>query len=141
MAFNPRRNTNGYVAWARRVNSRWIVHDDLARHATAFLDHLEQRDAPRLERACQRARELTRSGDVAEDPKPRFYGGLFSLATPEEKARFLRAHPFLQAVLAPERDAMPAELQTAGTGTQEKIRALREVMSQPPEEEDSKGSS
>ncbi len=135
MALNPRRTTNDHVAWARRVNSRWIVHDDLARHAAAYLDHLEHSDPPRLERACRRARELAESCGVAEDPKPRFYGGLFSHATPKEKARFLRSHPFLQAVLASERDSVPVELQTAGADTQEKIAALRTIVTGPPEEQ------
>src|SRR4051794_20202758 len=71
-----------YVAWAYRVNGRWIVHHGLDQRAKAYMDHLAGVDPRRLERSCQLAHQLARQA-APEDPKPWFYAGLFSLADAE----------------------------------------------------------
>lgn len=87
------------VAWARRVNFRWIVREGLRDSAAGYLDHLASTDPARLQRSCRRARRLTDRYGSDEDPKPWFYAGLFSLASGDEIARFLTDHPFTLASL------------------------------------------
>lgn len=125
------RTATDDVSWARRVNTRWIVHDDLAENAAAYLAHLEKYDPARLARACAGARELCHNGGVGEDPKPRFYCGLFREALPAEKARFLKRHAFVRAVLAKNATELPISLQHAGEETQAKIFELREALRPP----------
>ncbi len=112
-------------AWARRVNDRWIVHEDLASHAAAYLDHLERSDPSRLQQSCERARRLLGSAEPMEDPKPWFYSGLFSLARPKERQTFLSAHPFLQTVL---KGVPAASLRGAGEATWQKIHRLQAAL-------------
>src|SRR5690349_13116146 len=83
-----RMGSSELCAWARKVNSSWIVHSDLDRHAEEYLAHLESSDPLRLELSCENARALVKLRDPFEDPKAWFYAGLFSLATPEELDRF-----------------------------------------------------
>lgn len=119
------------VAWARRVNSRWIVHGGLDHTAATYLDYLEHEHPPRLVRSCELAHRLVHSpGEPAEDPKPWFYGGLFCLATAAEAKRFLSQHPFLLAVipsLASE-SVIPIWLASAGPGTTRKIERLKAAL-------------
>ena len=74
------------------MNARWIVQAGLDRDAENYMRHLESTDSSRLERSCQNARLLASLREPAEDPKPWFYAGLFSLATPEEVERFIGRH-------------------------------------------------
>lgn len=80
------------VAWARKVNGSWIVHNDLNRSAEEWLRHLEDLNDGRLLRSCQLARGMCRARDPLDDPKPWFYSGLFHLATADEARRFLHLH-------------------------------------------------
>ena len=84
--------TPDHVAWAKRVNNRWIVHGDLNRNAELYLDHLARTDQSRLVSSCRNAHLMTGWCDSMEDPKPWFYSGLFSLTTSEEAGKFLADH-------------------------------------------------
>ena len=86
------------IDWVRHVNGRWIVSESLRGDALAWIDHLSIVDPARLHEVCRRARLLINS-QSGEDPKPWFYGGLFSLATREEAARFLKGHDFTIACI------------------------------------------
>lgn len=117
-----------YVKWVKKVNGRWLVHHHLSATTDAFLVELALRDPQRLEKACRIAYDLVREGAVAEDPKPRFYGGLFSLCTKEEADRYLSEHLFT-ALLQPglkeeelQSGAIAAKLSEATFG---KVRAIR----------------
>lgn len=113
------------TVWARRVNSRWIVHHDLRGAADRFLDYLEETDPARCQHACQRARRLVEMCEPAIDPKPSFYAGLFSVATRAERRYFLYGHSFITAVLARSLKKNLGALQAAGPETLDKIRQLR----------------
>lgn len=89
----------GVEQWVRQVNARWLVHSDLRGSATAYLDHLEVTDPERLLDSCRIVRELMRRLGPAEDPKPRFYAGVFSLATPQEAQQYLHAHLFTLSLI------------------------------------------
>ena len=111
------------VEWARRVNSRWLVHEGLDKTARDYLDHLASVDPLRMERSCRMARLLVGQSRGVEDPKPRFYGGLFSLATPEEAERFFSDRLFI-AALWPGDDFSPPE--GLSEETVQKLAGLRE---------------
>jgi hypothetical protein len=81
-------------AWVRQVNSRWLVHSNLQHRANAYLDHLASTDRERLISSLRIVRELFRTLGPLEDPKPRFYAGVFSLATDEDARRYLHDHLF-----------------------------------------------
>ncbi len=121
-----------FVAWVRRVNSRWIVHGELNTMASAYLDHLEQGHPDRLIRSCEVAHRLVHSLEPAEDPKPWFYGGLFSQATAAEAERFLSAHPFLLAIVPSVASVpnLPGGLAGAGPDTIQKIGRLRDALAE-----------
>ena len=87
------------IAWARRVNRLWIVHARLGDNAEAWINHLAEHDPERLETCCAVARSMCDLRASAEDPKPWFYTGLFSLATREEAARFLSNHRITKAAI------------------------------------------
>jgi hypothetical protein len=89
-----------YLAWARRVNGRWIVHHGLGADAEAYLARLEHADPERLARSVQLAYQLVQVRDPSTDPKPWFYSGLFSLATSSERRKFLARHWLVQSVLS-----------------------------------------
>lgn len=117
-----------YVAWVRRANSRWIVHHDLSNHAEAYLAHLQQTDPARLRVSCQHAYQLAQERPAGEDPKPWFYGGLFSLATPLEVRKYLSNHWLLRMVLAHASGDLaqnPAGQQISNS-TLQKIKAVRQ---------------
>lgn len=82
----------------RRINRRWIVHGGLRDTAASYLDALEQTDRPRLLRSCQLALDLAHGLGAHGDPKPWFYGGLFSLAEPAEVEHLLGGHPLTHQV-------------------------------------------
>jgi len=87
------------IAWARRINNRWIVHEGLNSRSNAYMDHLQKTDPERLRLSCMAAWQMTHSGDALEDPKPRFYGGLFCLASPKEAKQFLSHHEFILRII------------------------------------------
>lgn len=120
-----------YVAWANRLNGRWIVHHGLDQRAKAYMDRLAQVDPRRLERSCQLAHQLARQA-APEDPKPWFYAGLFSLATVEEAREFLANHWFTLSAIP----SLTAELCRPDTATgalgeaaREKIARIRQALS------------
>ena len=117
-----------YVKWVNKVNGRWLVHHHLSATTDAFVADLAVRDPERLERACRIAYDLVHDGGFADDPKPRFYGGLFSLCTREEAERYLSEHLFT-ALLQPhlkeeelQSGAIAAKLSESTFG---KVRAIR----------------
>lgn len=101
---NPNKKPDEtHVDWARRINSRWIVRQDLRAHAAAYLFHLEANDPGRLPQSCHLAYEMLKQRPSLQDPKPWFYAGLFGLATPLEVAKYASDHSLLAAVLSPSR--------------------------------------
>ncbi len=82
------------VEWVRRVNRRWIVHQNLNQTTESFLDHLAEHDPARLQKGCRLVRDVIQQGRETEDPKALFYSALFSIATPAEVRRFLSRHLF-----------------------------------------------
>lgn len=115
------------IDWVRHVNGRWIVRESLREDAGAFLGYLASTDPARLRESCRRARLLT-SAHPCEDPKPWFYGGLFSVASPEETLRFLMGHDFTAACVGGEAVEQFGNLRIEGLrpDTAEKIRRVRE---------------
>lgn len=101
----PRKNhgcpddSRDLESWVRHVNKKWLVHSDLQAQASAYLDHLSATDPARLLQSCIIVRDIIRTLGPAEDPKPRFYAGLFSLATPEEAATYLHGHLFTYSLI------------------------------------------
>ncbi len=101
---NPNKKPDeNHVDWARRINSRWIVRQDLRAHAAAYLLHLEANDPRRLSQSCRLAYEMLKLRSSLQDPKPWFYAGLFGVATPLEVAEYASDHSLLAAVLSPSR--------------------------------------
>jgi hypothetical protein len=88
------------LARVQRVNQRWIVHGRLRENAAAYLQHLQDTDPVRLERACQLALHLVhhKKAVLLRDPKPLFYAGLFAFATCAEIGRYLSGHPMTRAI-------------------------------------------
>lgn len=119
-----------YVAWARRVNTRWIVHQGLDRNTAAYLEHLEQTDPDRLRRSCLHAHQLVHERPSPEDPKPWFYAGLFSLADASEKQKFLADHWFVATAIANAEtpDSTASAPETVSAATREKITRIREAL-------------
>jgi hypothetical protein len=91
--------------------------------AREYLDHLAGTDPERLGRSCRIVRTLVGQSRGVEDPKPRFYGGLFSLATPSEAERFFANRLFVLALWPGGHFVLPEGISEA---TVEKMRALRE---------------
>jgi hypothetical protein len=118
------------VAWARRVNGRWIVHSGLNQSLSEYFDHLERADPERLIRSCRLAHRMVRSLEPGEDPKPWFYGGLFSLSTGAEARRFLAGHPFLASVVPCLQGGSEQSdgLKDAAKETRDKIHRLRATL-------------
>lgn len=86
-------------SWVRKVNGRWLVHSGLQHRAAAYIDHLAAADRSRLMNSMRIIRELFRTLGPLEDPKPRFYAGLFSLATPQEARQYLHDHLFTLSLI------------------------------------------
>ena len=87
------------VDWAKRVNRAWIVRGHLNEQAEHWLEHLAALDDGRLRLSCENARAMCGLRDSLDDPKPWFYAGLFSLATPAEAREFLASHRVTKALL------------------------------------------
>jgi len=121
-------DTTDDIAWARRVNARWIVREGLRASAAAYLDRLDSIDPERLQRSCRRARRLTDRYGTTEDPKPWFYAGLFSLASGDEVKHFLTEHHFTLALLPGHEDAVPGFIcsGSVAASTWDKILRIRE---------------
>jgi hypothetical protein len=119
-----------HLAWTRKVNSRWIARNRLTDTAAAYMDHLSEVDPERLERSCRIAHVLVHALEPAEDPKPWFYGGLFSLATRPEATRFLADHPLLACVVPALQtaEALPLDLESISETTRRQIQRLRETL-------------
>jgi hypothetical protein len=88
-----------HVAWVRRVNGRWIVRQGLNHSLSAYMDHLGEIDLLRLALSGRLTHRLVHSIEPAEDPKPWFYGGMFSLATKAEAQTFLAEHPLICSIV------------------------------------------
>ncbi len=118
-----------YVAWAKRVNGRWIVHQGLDARAQDYMDHLEEADPKRLERSCRLAYQLVRQGGH-EDPKPWFYAGLFSLVTVEEATRFVARHWFTLSAIPSLADRLcpPAPTASIGQAARDKLARIRQAL-------------
>lgn len=117
------------VFWARRLNGTWLVRGGLDGDAAAYMDHLAARDPARLRESCLRARKLVEGLGPAEDPKPWFYGGLFSLATAAEAGRFAARHPFVSSVIPSlGKRSPPPRLRDAGEGTRKKIGRIKKAI-------------
>lgn len=86
-------------SWIRKVNDRWLVHSNLNGDTATYLDHLGATDPARLAATCRIVNLLMAGMDPMEDPKPVFYGGVFSLATTEEVARHLHDHLFTKMLV------------------------------------------
>ena len=107
--------------WARRVNSRWIVHHNLDRDAGAYLDHLDRTSPSRLASSCRNARLMVSQCPPGEDPKPWLYAGLFSLVREDERRTFLSGHLLVSAAVSP----LVPEPDDINPTTSEKIRRIR----------------
>jgi hypothetical protein len=89
------------VEHARRINRTWIVHGNLAADTERYLAILEKVRPDLLAEVCERAVQSTRIASREQrDPKPDFYAELFRHATDEERAEYLRDHPWTQKLLA-----------------------------------------
>jgi hypothetical protein len=130
----PQQETtpSDHVAWARRANSRWIVHHDLNRNAESYLDHLAQTDPARLVLSCRNAHLMTGWGGPGEDPKPWFYSGLFSLTTPEEAVRFLGDHWLTRIITASPGEFAASPHENVGAATLEKITRIQAALAKLP---------
>jgi hypothetical protein len=124
--------TPDHVAWAKRVNSRWIVHHDLNRNAESYLDHLARTDQARLVSSCRNAHLMTGWCDAMEDPKPWFYSGLFSLTTPEEAENFLADHWLTRMVTAPPGELAVTSPENVAETTFEKIQRIQMALTKLP---------
>jgi hypothetical protein len=123
-----------HVAWARRINGRWIVHHGLNRDAEAYLKLLERTAPERLRRSCLNARLLTPTARRWKTPSPGFYAGLFSLATEAEVRQFLADHWLVATAVAPAEAASvtaPA-LENVSDATLENVRHIREALTRLP---------
>ena len=87
------------VAWVRRVNRSWIVHNNLNDQADAWVTYLADLGDARLDSSCEMARTMCDLRDPLDDPKPWFYAGLFHLATEAEAKRFLETHRVTKATV------------------------------------------
>ena len=96
----PVAETEKALAKVQRVNQRWNVHGRLRENAADYLQHLQDTDPVRLERACQLALHLVHHKKAAllRDPKPLFYAGLFAFSTRNEIGRYLSGHPMTRAI-------------------------------------------
>ena len=115
------------MEWVRRVNRTWLVRGRLNQDAEAWLDHLAALDDGRLEASCEAARRMCGLRDPGCDPKPWFYAGLFSLATPDEAKKFLADHRITRAVVPGMEDDEDVKLwmDRVGPETRELIGGLR----------------
>jgi len=96
------------IEQVRRINRTWIVHDTLGPDTEAYLAELEKQNPPLLLEVCTRALEAARRASSEQrDPKPDFYASLFRHATPAERERYLKNHPWTLKLLAEMREEQP----------------------------------
>ncbi len=121
------RDISDPIAWARRINPVWKVRHGLDQVAEEWMDHLQAADPERLRICCEIAAFLSRGPGYGSDPKPWFYGGLFSLATREEGLRFLSNHRLTSAIIPALAHEPKSEQWVAGLSvvTRELIKRLR----------------
>lgn len=121
------RDTSDPIAWARAINPVWKVRHGLEQVAEAWMDHLQATDPVRLRICCEIAALLARGPGYGADPKPWFYGGLFSLATRDEGQRFLANHRLTSAIIPALAHEPKSERWVAGLSavTRELIERLR----------------
>lgn len=124
--------TPDQVAWAQRVNSRWIVHRDLNRNAGLYLDHLARTDQARLVASCRNAHLMTGWCDPTDDPKPWFYSGLFSLITTEEARTFLADHWLTRMVTASPGELAATSPENVAETTLEKMQRIQMALAKLP---------
>lgn len=100
------------VQRARMINRTWITRGEIADNAEAYLVHLAKSRPSVLEKVCDRAYSAARAASAKQvDPKPEFYAGLFSEATPEERSTFLKDHPYTRRML--ENSELPSRAEKA----------------------------
>jgi hypothetical protein len=118
------------IEWAKRVNRAWIVHGHLNDQAETWLEHLAALDDGRLRQSCENARAMCDLRDSLEDPKPWFYAGLFSLATPAEARKFLASHRITKALVPSMSDDEEVRLWLARVGpeTRQLLERLRQAL-------------
>lgn len=129
---NDHRIISDPVAWARRVNPVWKVRSGLDHAAEEWFEYLAEQDPRRLLVCCTIAATLTRGAGYGGDPKPWFYGGLFSLASAEEAHRFLTHHHLTAAVIPALASEPESEHWLAGLGasSHELVIRLRSAIQQ-----------
>lgn len=77
------------------------MHGNLAADTGRYLDFLERRQPEILREVCERAVASTRTASREQrDPKPDFYAELFRHANQEERAEYLKDHPWTRQLLA-----------------------------------------
>lgn len=113
-------------AWVRAVNGRWLVRSDLRENACDYLDSLATMDPDRLRRTTRIVLRMMETAPDGEDPKPRFYAALFSLANRDERTLFLANHHFTQMSL-PSGDAVLHNTDLAPE-TLEKLATIRKEL-------------
>jgi hypothetical protein len=118
------------VDWVKRVNRAWIVRGHLNVQAETWLDHLASLDDGRLQQSCENARALCDLRDPLDDPKPWFYAGLFSLATPAEARKFLATHRVTKALVPSMADDEEVRLwlERVGPETLQLLERLRQAL-------------
>ncbi len=116
--------------WVKRVNRSWVVRSNLNDHAEAWLQYLGDLDDGRLLKSCEIARGMCSIRDRQIDPKPWFYGGLFSLATLEEAKLFIPTHRLTKSVVPAMRKQEDVRLwlDRVGPETDELVDLLRREM-------------
>lgn len=118
------------IDWAKRVNRAWIVRSHLDDQAEAWLEHLASLDDGRLRQSCEIARAMCDRRNSLDDPKPWFYAGLFSLATPAEARNFLASHRVTKALVPSMSDDEDVRLwlDRVGPETQQLLERLRQAL-------------
>lgn len=119
--------------WVKRVNRSWLVQGHLNDHADAWLDYLASQGDSRLQSACVAARRMCALRRPLEDPKPWFYAGLFSPATPSEVRRFIASHRVTKATVPSMEDDEEVKLwvDRVGPETHELLDRLRHALANP----------
>lgn len=86
------------IEYARRINRTWFVRGGLAEDTQHYLAMLERERPEVLARVCDRAvKAAYAASEEGLDPKPGFYGSIFSEASEDEKEEFLKNHPWTRA--------------------------------------------